>query len=59
MGQITPEITKKIRRKNITHAKAKKTGSAKIRFEFEISVCQLKKIHVIGIWLDSILRVCL
>ena len=32
---ITPEIKKRIRRKNITHAKAKKTGSAKIRSKFE------------------------
>ena len=28
---ITPEIRRKIRRKNATHAKAKKTGSAKLR----------------------------
>ena len=32
---ITPEIRRKIHRKNITHAKAKKTGSAKIRSKFE------------------------
>ena len=32
---ISPEIRRKIRRKNITHAKAKKTGSAKIRSKFE------------------------
>ena len=32
---ITPAIRRKIRRKNITHAKAKKTGSAKIRSKFE------------------------
>ena len=32
---ITPEIRRQIRRKNITHAKAKKTGSAKIRSKFE------------------------
>ena len=32
---ITPEIRRKIRRKNMTHAKAKKTGSAKIRSKFE------------------------
>ena len=32
---ITPEKRRKIRRKNITHAKAKKTGSAKIRSKFE------------------------
>ena len=31
---ITPEIRRKIRRKNITHAKAKKTGSAKSRSTF-------------------------
>ena len=32
---ITPEIRKKIRRKNKTHAKAKKTGSSKLRSKFE------------------------
>ena len=32
---ITPDIRRKIRRKNITHAKAKKTGSANIRSKFE------------------------
>ena len=32
---ITPEIRRKIRRRNATHAKAKKTGSAKIRSKFE------------------------
>ena len=32
---ITPEIRKKIRRKNKTHAKAKKTGSSKLRSIFE------------------------
>ena len=32
---ITPEIRRKIRRRNATHAKAKKTGSAKIRCKFE------------------------
>ena len=31
---ITPKI-RKIRRKNITHAKAKKTGSSKLRSKFE------------------------
>ena len=30
---ITPEIRRKIRRKNKTHAKAKKTGSSKLRFK--------------------------
>ena len=33
---ITPEIRRKIRRKNETHAKAKRTGSAKIRSKFEL-----------------------
>ena len=33
---ITPEIRRKIRKKNETHAKPKKTGSAKIRSKFEI-----------------------
>ena len=32
---ITPAIRRKIRRKNETHAKAKKSGSAKIREKFE------------------------
>ena len=32
---ITTEIRRKIRKKNETHAKAKKTGSAKIRSKFE------------------------
>ena len=32
---ITPEIRRKIRRKKVIHAKAKKTGSAKIRSKFE------------------------
>ena len=32
---ITPEIRRKIRRENKTHAKAKKTGSSKLRSNFE------------------------
>ena len=32
---ITPEIRRKIRRRNRTHAKAKKTGSSKLREKFE------------------------
>ena len=32
---ITPEIRRKIRRRNKTHAKAKKTGSSKLRAKFE------------------------
>ena len=32
---ITPEIRRKIRRKNKTHAKAKKTGSSKLQSKFE------------------------
>ena len=32
---ITPEIRRKIRRKNKTHAKAKTTGSSKLRSKFE------------------------
>ena len=32
---ITPAIRRKIRRKNATHAKAKKSGGAKIRAKFE------------------------
>ena len=32
---ITPEIRRKIRRKNKTHAKVKKTGSSKLKSKFE------------------------
>ena len=32
---MTPEIRRKIRRRNKTHAKAKKTGSSKLRSKFE------------------------
>ena len=32
---ITPEIRKKIRRRNRTHVKAKKTGGSKLRAKFE------------------------
>ena len=32
---LTPEIRRKVRRKNATHAKAKKTGRAKFRTKFE------------------------
>ena len=32
---ITPEIRRKIRRRNKTHAKAKKTGSSELRSKFE------------------------
>ena len=32
---ITPEIRRKIRRRNKTHAKAKKTGNSKLRSKFE------------------------
>ena len=32
---ITPEIRRKIRRKNKTHAKAKQSGSSKLRSKFE------------------------
>ena len=32
---ITPEIRRKIRRRNRAHAKAKKTGSSKLRAKFE------------------------
>ena len=35
---ITPAIRRKIRRKNATHAKAKKSGSAKIRAKFEFGM---------------------
>ena len=34
---ITPGIRRKIHRKNATHAKAKKSGSAKTRAKFDIS----------------------
>ena len=33
---ITPEIRRKVRRRNKTYAKAKKTGSSKLRSKFEI-----------------------
>ena len=39
---ITTEIRRKIRRKNATHAKAKKTGSAKFRSKFESSRKEIK-----------------
>ena len=39
---ITPEIRRKIRKKNETHAKAKRTGSAKIRSKFEILRREIK-----------------
>ena len=32
---ITPEVTRKIRRRNRTHTKAEKTGSSKLRAKFE------------------------
>ena len=35
--RITPEIRKKIRRRNKTHAKAKKTDSKNLRSKFETS----------------------
>ena len=37
---ITPEIRRKICRKNKTHAKAKKTGSSKLRSKFETLRCK-------------------
>ena len=39
---INPEIRRKIRKKNETHAKAKKTGSAKIRSKFETLSREIK-----------------
>ena len=39
---ITPEIRRKIRRNNKTHAKAKKTGSSKFRLKFEILRREIK-----------------
>ena len=39
---ITTEIRRKIRRKNKTHAKAKKTGSSKLRSKFEILRREIK-----------------
>ena len=39
---ITPEIRRKIRRRNKTHAKAKKTGSSKLRSKFETSRREIK-----------------
>ena len=44
---ITPEIRRKIRRKNKTHAKAKKTGSSKLRSKFETLRREIKaNVHV-------------
>ena len=39
---ITPEIRRQIRRRNKTHAKAKKTGSSKLRSQFESLRRQIK-----------------
>ena len=39
---ITPEIRRKICKKKETHAKAKKTGSAKIRSKFETLRSEIK-----------------
>ena len=39
---ITPKIRRKIRKKNETHAKAKRTGSAKIRSKFETLKREIK-----------------
>ena len=39
---ITPEIRRKIRRKNKTHAKAKKTGSSKLRSKYETLRSEIK-----------------
>ena len=39
---ITPEIRRKIRRKYKTHAKAKKTGSSKLRSKFETLRSEIK-----------------
>ena len=41
---ITPEIRRKIRRRNKTHAKAKKTGSSKLRSIFETLRREIKAI---------------
>ena len=54
---ITPEIRRKIRRKNATHAKAKKTGSAKFRSKFESLRKEIKadirKQHDLPAWCFS------
>ena len=39
---ITPKIRRKIRRKNNTHAKAKKTGSSNLRSKFETLRSEIK-----------------
>ena len=41
---ITPEIRRKIRRKNKTHAKAKKTDSSKLRSKFETLRKEIKAV---------------
>ena len=42
---ITPEIKRKIRRKNKTHAKAKKTSSSKLKSNFETLRRETKVFH--------------
>ena len=39
---ITPEIRRKIRRRTRTHAKAKKTGSSKLKAKFESLIREIK-----------------
>ena len=46
---LTPEIRRKIRRKNATHAKAKKTGNAKFRTKFETLRREIKADIVKGL----------
>ena len=53
---ITPEIRKKIRRKNKTHAKAKATGSSKLRSKFETlrreTMADVRKQH--GLYVNNL-----
>ena len=47
---ITPEIRRKIRRKNATHAKAKKTGSAKFRSKGGVSYAPTHQFFSCFVW---------
>ena len=55
---ITPEIRRKIRRKNATHAKAKKTGGAKFRTKIETLRREIKadirKQHELYVMVDDV-----
>ena len=56
--RITPEIRRKIRRRNKTHAKAKKTNSGKLRTKFESLrrgiTAEIKKQH--DLYVNNLVR---